>query len=93
MKNGLHITQIKVVVMLFLSLTINQVFAAFEMKKYSINSGGSKMTSASYTMNASIGQVDANSKQDGANYTLYSGFWHPSTTTPQTEIIFTNGFE
>ena len=83
----------KFVVLLLLSLTINQVFAAFEIKKQTINSGGSQMTSATYTMNASIGQVDANTKQFGANYTMNPGFWHKHETTPQAEIIFTNGFE
>ncbi len=86
-------TVLKIVITVLLSLTINQVFAAFEIKKHTINSGGSQMTSASYTMNASIGQVDANTEQVSANYTLNSGFWHNRVTTPQTEVIFTNGFE
>ena len=81
---------------LFVTFSIfvaTNVMAQYEIKKYSINSGGSFMTSNSYSLKTSTGQVDANSKQTGGNYTLNAGFWHNSVTTPLTEIIFNNGFE
>ncbi len=78
---------------LILGLVASQSFAQYEMKKYTINSGGSNMTGGNYEMNSSIGQVDASAEQTGGNYSLTGGFWSKSDNTPQGELIFTNGFE
>lgn len=87
------ITVVKTVVLFLLSLTISQTFAAFEIKKHTINSGGSEMNSATYKLNGSFGQVDASNTQTGGSYSLNGGFWNKSQATPINETIFTNGFE
>ncbi len=76
-----------------LALLASQSFAQYEIKKYTINSGGGKMAGGNYEMNSSIGQVDASNTQAGGNYSLNGGFWHKTNNAPLTEIIFTNGFE
>ncbi len=83
----------KNVLFLLLALAMGQAYAQYEIKKYTINNGGGKMTGGNYEMNSSIGQVDASGTLTGGNYALNGGFWHKVDTTPQTDLIFTNGFE
>jgi uncharacterized membrane protein len=78
----------KLIVFLVLGLAIGQAFAQYEIKKYTINSGGSKMSGGSYEMNSSIGQADAGGQLSGGNYSLNGGFWHENN-----DLIFKSGFE
>ncbi len=80
--------QKKVILVLMIGLITSQPFAQYEVRKYSINSGGSKVTGDSYELNASIGQPDASKKQTGGNYSLNGGFWHGNN-----DYIYKNGFE
>ncbi len=89
--NGLK--RIKIIFSLLLVILTSQVFAQYEIKKYTINSGGGKMTGGIYEINASIGQVDASGTQTGGTYSLNGGFWQKQEIMPQSELIFTNGFE
>lgn len=73
---------------LFLGLVFSQSFAQYEMRKYSINSGGQTSTGGSYQVSGSIGQADASMELTGGNYSLNGGFWHESN-----DLIFKNGFE
>ncbi len=75
-----------------LALIVTQSFAGFEMKRHSINSGGGKITGGSYTINASIGQVDASAVLSNGSYEVNGGFWHKNTSNSN-ELIFQNGFE
>ncbi len=50
------------------------------IKKDVIDAGGTKMTSASYTLRSSFGQPTIG-KITNASYNLYSGFWSPLPTT------------
>lgn len=84
---------LKIAVVVLLGLTISQTFAAFEIKKHTINSGGSEMNSATYKLNGSFGQVDASNTKTSGNYSLNGGFWNKNQATPINETIFTNGFE
>ena len=77
---------------LILGTAFGQAYAQYEIKRHSINSGGSKMTGGSYVMNASIAQADASKPQTGGAYFLNGGFWHESKE-PLEELIFKNGFE
>jgi len=83
----------KVLLFLLIAFAMSQAYAQYEIKKYTINSGGEKVTGGNYEMTSSIGQVDASSKQTGGSYTLNGGFWHQKDSAPQSELIFTNGFE
>jgi outer membrane lipoprotein-sorting protein len=89
----LNFLKVKKRLLLISLLVFSQGFAQYDIKKHTINNGGGKMTGGNYEMNSSIGQVDASSTQTGGNYSLNGGFWHKTDTTPQSELIFTNGFE
>ena len=71
-----------------LCLTASQSFAAFEIRKYSINSGGSNINGGNFEMKSSIGQVDASHTMSGGNFQLNGGYWHKNT-----DLIFNNDFE
>jgi hypothetical protein len=78
----------KTAIALSLLLVFGYSFAQYEIKKFTINSGGGKMTGGNYEMNASIAQVDASTAQTNGNYALTGGFWQQNT-----DLIFKNGFE
>ena len=75
-------------IMLVLGLAVSQSFAAFEIRKYSINSGGSDMSGGIFEMKSSIGQVDASNTTSGGNFQLNGGYWHKNN-----DLIFKNDFE
>ncbi len=79
--------------MLLIILIASVASAQFQIKKHSINNGGGAMNGGVYSMNASIAQVDASTSLSGGSYALNGGFWHENSNAPQTELIFTNGFE
>jgi len=87
MKNKKHILS------LLMALAATQAYGQYDIKNHSINNGGEKITGGVYEMNSSIGQVDASNTQTGGIYSLNGGVWHKVNTTPQPELIFTNGFE
>jgi hypothetical protein len=75
------------VLMVFL-LTSNALYAAYEINKYSINNGGSKIVSSRFQLVASIAQVDASQPLNSNTYKLSPGYWQQNT-----DLIFTNGFK
>ena len=75
-------------VLLIILLSSSQLFAAFEIKKHTINSGGSETTSQHFQLNGSIAQVDANTTLSSNSFQLTSGYWQQNT-----DLIFTNGFK
>lgn len=79
----------KTIGLIVLTLCINQAFAAYTMKSYTINNGASKiMKGGSYELQASVGQVDGSHIQAAGNYQLNGGFWHENT-----DLIFKNNLE
>ncbi len=82
--------KIKVLTLLLLGICFGQSFAQMEIKRHTINNGGGTMSGGNFSMNSSIGQVDASNIKSGGNFTLMPGFWHQNTTP---SIIFKNGFE
>ncbi|GAA4824741.1 hypothetical protein GCM10011365_04910 [Marinicella pacifica] len=78
----------KLLFLLILSIIFSQAYAQYEMKKYTINSGGEKMSAGQYELTASIGQTDANNTLTGGSYSLNAGFWHENT-----DLIFKDGFK
>jgi len=78
----------KPLLILLLGLVFNQTFAQYELKRYSINSGGQTSSGSSYQVSGSLGQVDASQQLTGGDYALNGGFWHQSN-----DLIFKNGFE
>ncbi len=78
----------KKLILIFLVLTTNQIFAALELNKNTINSGGSKSTSQRFQFNGSIAQVDSNASLSSIRFQVSPGFWQQNT-----DLIFTNGFK
>jgi len=75
-------------VLLLIVMAIRQSLAQYEIKKYSINSGGSKMKQGQYELNSSIGQTDANKTLEAGDYSLNAGFRQENN-----DLIFKNGLE
>ncbi len=78
----------KIFFALLLLSILGQSFAQYEIRKHSINSGGSQLTGGSYEMRSSIGQADAGEQLSNGNYSLNGGFWHENR-----DLIFKNGLE
>ena len=80
-----------------MGLMVSPSFAQYKISRYSINTGGQKMSGGIYTVLTSLGQTDASDITGDAtlqtNYTLNGGFWHQIDTSPIPEMIFSNGFE
>ncbi len=78
----------------FMLMILNTSSAQLEIKKHTINSGGSDaMSGGSFTLKSSIGQVDASSAMTGGTFALSGGFWHTIEPVTLIETIFNNGFE
>ncbi len=78
----------KAISLIILGMVFSQSFAQYEIRKYTINSGGSTMSEGQYEMTSSIAQTDASNTQANGDYSLNAGFWQE-----QNDIIFKNGFE
>ncbi len=84
MLNKKHMWLVLIIAMFF-----SDVFAQFDIQKYTINNGGGKMTGGSYEVQSSIGQTDASStKLIGGGFSLSGGFWQENN-----DLIFKNGLE
>lgn len=80
---------VKQFVLIFLIGTaFSQSFAQFEMRKHSINSGGTQMTGGGFEMKSGIGQVDASTTMSSADYAINGGYWHENN-----DLIFKNNFK
>ena len=75
-----------------MTLSFN-VLATFEIKKYTINNGGSVLESAQFRLRSSIAQVDAAPQSSGGTFTLSSGFWQKQQAQAIFDPVFKNGFE
>lgn len=82
-KTGKHF-----VFIFLIGTAFSQSFAQYEIKKYTINSGGAQLSGGSFQLQSSIGQVDASNTQIGGDFSLSSGFWQENN-----DLIFKNGFE
>ena len=74
--------------LLVLALVSSQLNAAYELRKYTINNGGIKISNSRFVLNISMAQVDANTNMTATRFQLSTGFWQQNT-----DLIFTNRFE
>ena len=74
--------------LLVLLLVSFQLFAAYEIRKHSINNAGSEVSNQRFRLNGSIAQVDANTTIGSNRFQLTPGYWQRNT-----DLIFTNGFK
>ena len=80
--------QRKIILLMLFGLVVNQTNAQYEIKKYSINNGGTTLSAGNYKMTASAGQTDASETLSAGNYSLNGGLWQENS-----DLIFSNGFE
>lgn len=66
--------------------------ASYEVARQSIDGGAQRAASASYAIEATIGQPDAGPATTGAGYELRGGF-HRTATGPLPDFVFADGFE
>lgn len=67
--------------------------ASFQVPRQSIDGGAGRATSASYTLEGSIGQPDAGSTMTSASYSLRGGFHRAAPAEALPDPLFSNGFE
>jgi hypothetical protein len=67
--------------------------ASYQVPRQSIDAGAGRATSASYTLNGTIGQPDAGAIKTSASYTLRGGFHRAAPAAPLPDPLFSNGFE
>lgn len=67
---------------------------SYVMPKQAIAGGGQRATGGSYVLTGTVGQALSDpAPATGGSYTLRGGFHTPSTSSPQEENIFADGFE
>lgn len=66
--------------------------ANYELPRQSIDGGSTRTGSASYTVEATVGQPDAAPTMTSAAYELRGGF-HRRVAGPLADPLFSNGFE
>jgi hypothetical protein len=68
--------------------------ATYSVPRQSIDGGAQRASSASYSLNGTIGQPDAGPAMSGATFSVRGGFHRAAAASgPQPDPIFANGFE
>lgn len=67
--------------------------ASYQIPRQSIDGGGGRATSTSYTLLGTIGQSDAGPTMTSASYTLRGGFHLAAAAAPLPDPLFSDGFE
>lgn len=67
--------------------------ASFSVPRQSIDGGAQRASSASYSLNGTIGQPDAGPATSGATFSVRGGFHRAAPAGPQSDPVFANGFE
>ena len=66
--------------------------SSYQIPRQSIDSGAGRATSASYSLNGSIGQPDAGARMTSASFRLAGGFHRANTVEPG-DNIFSDRFQ
>ncbi len=67
--------------------------ASYQIPRQSIDGGAARATSASFTLQGSIGQPDAGAVMSSASFALRGGFHTAAPSGPRPDTIFRDGFE
>lgn len=67
--------------------------ASYQLPRQSIDAGGARAASASYTLNGTLGQPDAEASMSSASFTVRGGFHLAAAPPPSPDRIFSDGFE
>jgi hypothetical protein len=65
--------------------------ASYQVPRQSLDGGATMSASASYTVEATVGQPDGAPAMTSTSYQLYGGFHRPARAL--TDPLFANGFE
>jgi hypothetical protein len=74
------------------AITYAQSGGDFTIKKSSIDAGGGNSSEGDFTINGTIGQVDASSVISGGTFSLTGGFWTQEPVFRE-DMMFKNGFK
>lgn len=67
--------------------------ASFQIPRQSIEGGAGRATSATYTLNGTIGQPDAGAPMTSATFAVRGGFHRAAPAAPLPDPLFSDGFE
>ncbi len=67
--------------------------AQYRLLKSTIDSGGGKMIGGRYSLNGTVGQLDAHQALSGGRFGLQPGFWAETEPVLVGEQLFRDGFE
>jgi hypothetical protein len=67
--------------------------ASYQIPRQTIDGGAQRSTSATYTLDVTIGQPDAGPVMTSGSYELRGGFHRPAATGPLPDPLFSDGFE
>ena len=67
--------------------------ATFSIPRQSIDGGAQRASSATYSLNGTVGQPDAGAPMSGATFSVRGGFHRSAAIGPQPDAVFANGFE
>lgn len=67
--------------------------ATYQVPRQSIDNGGGRATSASFTLLVTVGQPDVGATMTSARYILRGGFLVAAPLTPVPDSVFLDGFE
>lgn len=66
--------------------------ASYQIPRQSIDAGGGRTTSATYSLHGTLGQADAGAPMTSMSYQLRGGF-HKATPGTEPIVLFRDGFE
>jgi len=67
--------------------------ASYQVPRQSIDGGAARTTSASFTLQGTVGQPDAGAVMSSASHALRGGFHMAAPSGPRPVTIFRDGFE
>jgi hypothetical protein len=67
--------------------------ASYSVPRQSIDGGAQRASSATYSINGTVGQPDAGPAMSSAGFTVRGGFHLAAVSGPLPDQIFANGFE
>jgi len=82
--------KLSIVSLMLCSLVYAQSGGNYSLNKSTIASGGGQSSGGDFTLNGTMGQVDASNSISGGDFSLAGGFW---SSTINSDIIYKNGFE
>jgi hypothetical protein len=61
---------------------------SYDISWWTVDGGGGTSSGTGYTLNGTLGQLDAGTLSSGGGYTLADGFWHGGVAVLPETMIF-----